>query len=134
VPRIRSSWAVALLTGAVQAPHVRARVVYLRSSDVALLHAWQSALDGVEPVVATLAPGAGFSPDAVVLTTAWECTPLECAMFAARGAAVVVIAAVPDAVLEQQYRVAGSAAYLAMTVDSDSLRETIRAAGRRIGA
>lgn len=61
----------------------------------------------------------------VVVTTTSACSPDECAGLAQSGVSVVVLAALPSNFQEQNYRSAGAADYLPMTLDIGPLADAV---------
>jgi len=111
-------------------------VVHVATSDVSLHRALKSRLartDGVTVSAFEGAVGEAAKGD-IVVTTVSECPVEHCAELSTRGIAVIVLAAIPRQSEADQYRAAGAAAYIAMTVNSDELlREVRRAMERRPG-
>ncbi len=65
----------------------------------------------------------------IVIAVDSACPPVECAQLAGKGAAVVVLAAIPTPGEEARYRMAGAAAYLPMEVDAHLLLAAAGGAG-----
>ena len=80
-----------------------------------------------------LAPGpadASFDAvdgDAIVITTAADCSPVECGDLTRRAGAVIVLAPIPSPAAERTYLAAGAAAYLPMSLDRRALEAAVHA-------
>lgn len=111
-------------------------VVHVATSDVSLHRALRSRLTRTEPFKVSAFEGAvgEAARGDIVVTTVSACPVEHCAELASQGVAVIVLAAIPRQAEADQYRAAGAAAYIAMTVDSEELLRELRGAASRMQA
>jgi DNA-binding NarL/FixJ family response regulator len=108
-------------------------IVHVATTDATLHRALRSRLSRAEGFSVSdfgRASGALTMGD-IVITTVSECPVDHCAEMAAKGLAIIILAAIPRQSEADQYRAAGAAAYVAMTVDSEDLMSAVRIAAER---
>ncbi|KAA0229431.1 hypothetical protein EDM76_11950 [bacterium] len=106
--------------------------IHLLTSNTALQKALASRLERSQPPAL---PGDGVEPSVpadIVVTTASECEPERCERLTARGARVIVLAAIPRDTERERYLRAGAVAYVPMDVDTGKLLAEIRRLAPRI--
>ena len=96
------------------------------TSDIALAEQLCARLgDTLGRAVTILRAANETTPREIVVTTTSACSPDECAGLTQSGVLVVVLAALPSNFQEQNYRSAGAADYLPMTLDIGPLSEAV---------